>query len=383
MIRHVVFSLILAAACASLSLAEVVEFTSPGFPPSQMDAEGRLTEDWGSLKIVVESDGVTAQGGTVQVVRLEELVPAAVWSCEAGPIRVTATAYRAPVFPSGMDVLTVTLQETAGQDRHVTLKMVVNPAPRVGLSTAQVEKRTVLAIPLETQQLLKLRDWGYTIDTTAMPGWAKPEGECDPAFANIRAGMGGIPIRYRFRVTRRSQANVVLGICESYWDRPQIRPLICLVEGARPMVVDPIDRWGRHQPGTLLFTALDNDGDGWITVTIKPVPGARDQNPILNVIWVFSGDQRPNLARVAKGELNEQALYYVDVGGVRDQPILESQDLSFPVELAANSSKKLTFYVACPGGSVVTPELTACTTESLFQAAKDVWKNWSQSVTAR
>lgn len=216
-----------------------------------------------------------------------------------------------------------------------------------------------------------------------MPGWAKPQGECDPAFANIRAGMGGIPIGYRFRVAPRSQANVVLGFCESHWDRPQIRPLLCLVEGARPLLVDPINQWGRHQPGTLLFTASDTNADGWITVTIKPVPGAHDQNPILNVIWVFPPDKRPNLDRVAKGELNDQALYYVDVGGTKDQPILASQDLRFPMTLPGNGTKELTFCVACPGGSVVTPELTAWTKDDLFRAAKEVWQAWSQSTAAK
>lgn len=383
MIRQVVVLAILCAACGTVCAAEPVEFTSPGFPPSRMDADGRLVEDWGSVKLVIEGEGLNIEKGTVEATRLDETVPAAVWAAAQGPVQVSATAYRAPTFPSGMDVLTVKLLETSGQDRRLTVRLEIEPPPRVGLSTAQVDKRTVLAIPLETQELLELRDWGYTIDTTAMPGWAKPQGECDPAFANIRAGMGGIPIGYRFRVTPRSQANVVLGFCESHWDRPQIRPLLCLVEGARPQLVDPIDRWGRHQPGTLLFTAADTNADGWITVTIKPVPGAHDQNPILNVIWVFPADKRPNLDRVAKGELNDQALYYVDVGGTKDQPILASQDLRFPVALPGNGSKELTFYVACPGGSVITPELTAWTKDDLYRAAKEVWQAWSQSTAAK
>jgi len=348
-----------------------------------MDADGRLVEDWGSVKPVIESEGLILEKGTIQPVRLEETVPAAVWTATLGPVQVTATGYRAPTFPSGMDVLSVRLVETSGQDRRLTLSLQIDPPPRVGLSTAQVDKRTVVAVPLETQELLELRDWGYTIDTTAMPGWAKPQGECDPAFANIRAGMGGIPIGYRFRVAPRTQANVVLGFCESHWDRPQIRPLLCLVEGARPLLVDPIDRWGRHQPGTLLFTASDTNADGWITVTVKPVPGAHDRNPILNVVWVFPADKRPNLDRVAKGQLNDQALYYVDVGGTKDQPILASQDLRFPVALSGNGSKELTFYVACPDGSVVTPELTAWTKDDLFRAAKEVWQAWSQSTARR
>ncbi|NMC21537.1 MAG: hypothetical protein GYA33_14095 [Thermogutta sp.] len=384
MIRHVVLALyLMSAAWATLWAAEPVEFAAPGFPSSRMEADGRLVEDWGSLKLVVEGEGVNVEEATVQAVRLEEIVPAAAWSAGPGPVQVTATAYRAPVFPAGMDVLTVKLVETSGRDRRLALRLEIDPPPRVGLSTAQVDQRTILAIPLETQELLELRDWGYTIDTTPLPSWAKPEGACDPAFANIRAGMGGIPIGYRFRVAPRSQANVVLGICESHWDRPQARPLLCQVEGARPMLVDPIERWGRHQPGVLLFAASDSNGDGWITVAIKPVPGAPDRNPILNVIWVFAGDRRPNLQRVAKGQLNEQALYYVDVGGARDQPILAGQDLRFPVELPANGSKELAFYVACPGGSVVTPEMTAWTPQTLYQAAKEVWQAWPQSTVVK
>jgi len=383
MIRYIALSLVFAVASGMLWAADPVEFTSPGFPPSRLDADGRLVEDWGSVKIVVEGEGFQANQGTVRTVRLEETIPAAAWTSEQGPVQVTITAYRAPVFPAGMDILTVRLQETTGQDRRLTVKLEVDPPATIGLSVAHVDKQAILAIPVETQESLVLNDWGYTVDTTAMPGWAKPEGECDPAFANIRAGMGGIPIGYRFRVPPRSQVNVVLGLCESHWDRPEVRPLICLVEGARPMIVDPISRWGRHQPGVLLFASSDTNGDGWITVTIRPVPGAQDRNPILNVIWVFPGDQRPNLNRVIKGELNNQALYYVDVGGTRDQPILASQDLRFPVELSANGAKELTFYVACPGGSVVIPELTAWTTQGLYRAAKEVWESWSQATASQ
>lgn len=384
MIRHLIFSLIwVGAGCVTTWAADSVEFTSPGFPPSRMEADGRLVEDWGSIKPVVEGEGLNISAGTVRAVHLEDTIPAAVWATEQGPVQVTAVAYRAPVFPAGMDILTVRLQETAGQDRHLTVRLEVDPPAKIGLSVAHVDKRAILALPLETQELLVSRDWGYTVDTTPMPGWAKPEGECDPAFANIRAGMGGIPIGYRFRVAPRTQANIVLGFCESHWDRPEIRPVICLVEGSRPMIVDPIARWGRHKPGVILFTASDNDADGWITVTIRPVPGAQDKNPILNVIWVFPADRRPNLNRVIKGELNDQTLYYVDVGGGRDQPILPSHDLRFPVELSANGTKELTFYVACPGGSVVTPERTAWTTQSLYRAAKEVWQAWAQSTASK
>ncbi len=362
-----------------LTASEPVAISSPGFAPSHFEPEGRLVESWGSVKLRITGEGLQPEETSLRSIMLSECVPAACWTARFGPVLVGATAYRAPIFPGGMDVLCVELEETAGQSRQLTLGLEISPQARTGFSTARVEDRVVLSIPVETQQQLQANDWGYTIDTTPMPGWAKPEGECDPAFANIRAGMGGIPIRYRFRVEPGSKAQVILGICESYHSRLGSRPILCMVEGARPVLVDPLERWGRHKPGVLPFAAADVSGDGWLSLSVQPVAGAPDHNPILNVIWVFPGDERPNLNRVVAGQLSDQARYYVDVGGARDQPAIVTDGMQFPLELVPSGTKRLTFYVACGDGSAVVPELTAWTTEGLYRAAVEVWQAWSRS----
>ena len=367
----------LACCCGALG-AETVGLSSPGLPPSQFHANGVLAEDWGTLTVTLTGDGLAPGEQRLEAVALENVVPAARWSADFGQIRLQVTAYKAPVYPQGMDVLEVQLEETGGEPRSVTLNLQPSAQLGVGLSTARLGNRVVLSIPVETQRFLETRDWGYVIDTTPMPGWAKPEGDCDPGFANIRAGMGGIPIRYRFRVEKGGKVQVVLGLCESFYGQAGIRPLLCEVEGARPLLVDPVARWGQHKPGALLFTASDDDADGWVTITIRPVPGARDRNPILNVVWVFPTNVRLNLNKVISGALNDQARYYVDVGGKKDQPLLLTEGLRFPLELAAGEKRTLTFYVACAGGQAVVPELTAWTPESLFRAAREVWTGWAQ-----
>lgn len=377
MIRQIALWTMLALAGGVALAADSVEFSSPGLPPSRMEASGQLIEDWGQVRWLLKGEGLPQPVAELQAINLDNVVPAARWTATQGNIRLTASAYRAPVFPDGMDVLTLRLENAADAEAKTVLALQITPQAKVGLSLASLDNRPVLAIPQETRASLPTRDWGYTIETTPMPGWAKPLGECDPAFRNIRAGMGGIPIAYRFRVEPRGKVQVVLGLCESHWDRPGIRPIICDVEGARPQIVDPLERWGRHQPGALPFAASDVDGDGWVDVRIKPVPNAADQNPILNVIWVFAADKRPNLARVVKGELNAQVRYYVDVGGQQDQPILAVENLEFPVNLPPRSAKELTFYVACGNGTVVNPDLTAWTVEALYHAACEVWQGWA------
>ena len=356
--------------------AEPIEFSSPGFPPSRMDAEGRLVEDWGVVAVRFGGEGLSAGAVKVEAVPLDGCIPAAQATVDRGPVRMIWTAYRSPIFPAGVDVLTVRLEEKAHQPIQVTLALDLPPAVKIGMTTARIENRIVLSVPRETLALQAVRDWGYCNETTAMPGWAKPEGQADPAFANIRAGMGGVPILYRFKVEPKSQALVALGLCESHYDRPGIRPILCEVEGARPQRVDPIAQWGRHKPGVLLFQARDVDGNGQLELAVRPVPGAQDRNPILNVVWVFPAGKTPNTAKLIAGQLNASAKYYVDVGGQNDQCFYQVGKLEYPVALPADGVKELTFLVACPGGSAPAPETTAWTAETLRQAARQVWQAW-------
>lgn len=356
--------------------AEPVEFSSPGFPPSRMDAEGRLVEDWGAVAVRLHGQRLGQGAVKVEAVQLDGCIPAAQATKDYGQAQMICTAFRSPIFPAGVDVLTVRLEEKAHQLIQVTLALELPPGVKIGMTTAWIDKRIVLSVPLETLSLLPVRDWGYCNQTTPMPGWAKPEGGVDPAFANIRAGMGGIPILYRFKIEPKGQVLVALGLCESHYDRPGIRPILCEVEGARPQRVDPIAQWGRHKPGVLLFRAQDLDGNGQLEVAVRPVPGAQDRNPILNVIWVFPAGKTPNTAKLIAGQLNASPKYYVDVGGQNDQCFYQVGKLEYPIQLPADGVKELTFLVACAGSSAPVPETTAWTLDTLRRAARQVWQAW-------
>lgn len=353
-----------------------VQFQSPGLPPSQMDAAGRLVEDWGTVGVRLSGAGVTDGSPTVESARLDNLIPAARATAARGAVRLVTTAFRAPVHPAGVDVLSVRVEEAQGRPAKLTLALDVPKNVRLGLRTARLGGRVVLTLADEALQAREVAEWGVCDESVALPGWAKPAVKCDPAFRNIRAGMGGVPIRYRFRVTPRSEALVVLGMCESHWDRAQQRPMVCRVEGADPLEVDPIARWGRHKPGVLVFRARDENADGRLEIAVRAAPGAKDRNPILNAIWIFPPGEIPNLGQVASGTLNAKALRYVDVGGPGDQSIYPPGKLEYQLSLPAGGSKELVFFVACQGGSAPIPEISPWTAETLRRAAVEVARDW-------
>jgi len=355
-----------------------VSFHSPGFAASQRDAVGRLVEDWGAVGVKLTGQGVTDGPVTVEATHLDGLIPAARAVADRGAVRLIATAFRAPVHPSGVDVLTVRIEEAKGRPAQVTVALDVPKSVRLGLRTARVAGRAVLTLADEALQAREVADWGSCDESVAMPGWAKPAVKCDPAFRNIRAGMGGVPIRYRFRVAPRGEALVVLGVCESHWDRAGQRPLVCRVEGADPVEVDPIAKWGRHKPGALAFRASDENGDGRLEISVRAAPGAKDRNPILNAIWIFPPGQVPNLGKVVAGALSAKALRYVDVGGKLDQSIYAPGKMECQLSLPAGGSQELVFFVACAGSSAPIPEVSPWTAETLRRAAREVARDWRE-----
>lgn len=354
-----------------------VAFTSPGLAPTRMDDQGRLVEDWGTIAVNVGGAGLPSTAPvTLQGIRLDGLIPAAQAQCQQGSIGLTLTAFRAAVWPSGLDVLTVRLEETAGQETPVQLSLALPETVRVGLKTVTLGGRAVVGLPAGTKVSQATREWGWADDAVALPGWARPAVECDPAFQNIRAGMDGVPILYHFKVDPKAKVKVVLGFCESFWAQPGQRPVICQVEGAPAQEVDPLARWGQHRPGAILFAASDANGDGTLDVSVLPKPGAPDQNPILNAIWLFPADASPNLEQVIAGKLNAVASRYVSVGGSNDQSFYAGGRVEYALNLPAHGTQELTFLVACPGSSVPPPDQTAWTPEKLRQSAAAVWRDW-------
>ena len=377
-IEHIVLALALGLP-ASGQEPEGVSFGSPGLPDSRMDAQGRLVEDWGMLGLRLEGEGLDA-AGPVEVARIEldELIPAARAAWRSGPVGISLTAWRAPVWPGGVDVLTARLFHPEGEAVQFELVLDLPEGVRVGERTATLGGRTVLAFPSRPQLSQELREWGHCDEATDLPGWARPEPGFDPAFANIRAGLGGVPILYRFAVEPAETVEVVLGFCESHWSAPGSRTLTCKVEGSPAEEVDPLARWGRHRPGGVLLEGRDGDGDGRVDVLVLGAPDSPDENPILNALWLFEPGRELDVEQVVAGRLNALARRYVDVGGERDQSIRPPGKLSFPVALKAGGELELSFLAACPGGSAPRPEESAWTPVSLRRAAREVWKDWKE-----
>jgi len=361
----------LAAAAADVVLA------SPGLPPSRLDDQGRLVEDWGAVGIRLSGQGLPSSPAiTVKSTTLDQHVPAAEARLEQGPVTCTLTAFRAPVWPGGLDVLTVSLEGTGGRELACTLALDLPPTVRVGAKTVMQGGRPVLVFPGTAQISQETRDWGYHDDAVSLPGWARLEAGGDPAFRNIRAGMGGVPIEYRFKVEPKASFNVVLGFCESHWASSGQRPVVCQVEGAPVEEVDPLARWGQHQPGVVLFGASDANGDGFLDLVARPKAGAPDTNPILNVIWILPPGPAPSLDRVLLGQMNSQAIRYVDVGGERDQSLHSGGRVEYAITVPVQGREELTFLVACPGGSAPLPNQNAWTLERLRRSAAEVWRDW-------
>jgi hypothetical protein len=356
-----------------------VPLTSPGLAPSQMDAQGRLVEDWGAVSVRLLGEGMPERAEiAVRGVRLDNLIPGVEAQAQYGAVALTLTAFRAPVWPSGLDVLTVRVQETAGKEARFRMVLDLPTGAQVASSLVRINGRAVIALPESATADQPMRDWGYDDDSLAMPGWARPERACDPAFRNIRAGMNGVPIRYRFAVASKARFNVVLGLCESHWSQSGQRPVVLKVEGAPTQEVDPLARWGRHIPGALLFEGKDENGDGVLEVQALPRLGSPDTNPILNVIWLFPPGEGLNLEQVIAGKLNALAVRYVDVGGANDQSLYAGGSAEYAVTLPPNGAKEWTFLVASPGASVPSWERSDWTLAKLRRAAAQVWREWKE-----
>ena len=346
---------------------------SPDMAPSRVDADGVVHEDWGTAAVLLEEPaGIRVTGQVYEAAP----VPTVVTSKAAGSIVLTETVYRAPLWPSAADVLTARIENTGSEAESVRLRLALSDNVSTGEYLGVLGGRPVVGLLAKMGPRVRTRAWGCSGGVSPLPGWAKPNAACDPAFHNISAGMGGVPIEYAFAVPDGQKRTVFLGFCESHWSVSGHRPLKVSVEGAPETEVDPIGRWGQHGPGCLEFEAFDHDGDGYLNVVISPHPNATDKNTILNVIWVFESGVSADAAQVLRGELTDQAAYYVDVGGQKDQPLYEGGPVAYDLDVAAGEAKTLAFVLACPGGHVPNPQNMAWTLEAMRKAADDVWRDW-------
>ena len=350
-----------------------VELSSPGFPASKVADDGSLIEPWGTIRLHV----VEPEGAAVASHRLEQSpMPVAITSVKAGSVTLTQSAYRAPIWPYGVDVLEASLCNTADAPAKVQLEMVVPDNMELGETAGTIKGRPSLALPANLSPVREEREWGCAGGVSALRGWGRPNTKCDPAFRNISAGMGGVPITYRFAVEPGAKRTIVLGFCESHHPSPGLRPVVACVEGANKQSIDPVETWGQHVPGVVRFDAKDADRDGRLQVTVAPHPAASDHNTILNVLWVFAPNVPIDEGALIAGRLNDQAERYVDVGGENDQGLYKPGNLKYVFQLQPKEQREFFFLLASPGcRSLPDLSLGVWNTASLRKAAADVWRD--------
>lgn len=347
---------------------------SPFAKASTVNPDGSIKEDWGEVGIELIDFCPKSRVGQEY-----EFAPGPVVTTQwvSRPISVTQEVFRAPTWPHPVDVMRLTFCNQSPTPADAGFRVVMPEGSQAGETVGVLNGRHVLGLPTNVKPVRKSKGtWGGHGGVVPMPGWAKPAVECDPAFRNIVAGMGGVPILYSFSVSPGEERNVILGFCESFHADAARRPLAAFVEGVPRTDVNPISQWGQHQPGCVWFNARDIDGNGRITIRIVCHERASDHNPILNVLWVFPKDVSVNVQDVLLGKMANKAELYVDIGGQNDQLLFQEQDLDYQLSLAPQETKSLLFLLSTSeGGNVPNPANMVWTYETLQKAAADVWSD--------
>ena len=132
-----------------LVAAESIPIRTPGLPPSSLDAECCLIEDWGAVRVRLSGDRIVDGTARLQLVQSDEGIPVARATADRGGVRLTTSVYRAPIFPAGVDVLEVQIDEIQGQACELTLVLELPPGTAAGSRSVSLGGRTVLVLPEE------------------------------------------------------------------------------------------------------------------------------------------------------------------------------------------------------------------------------------------
>jgi len=136
--------------------------------------------------------------------------------------------------------------------------------------------------------------------------WAKPPAALDPSLKHIAIhNRGGI--QYEFAVPAGASRRVALALCEGWWSETGKRVQVLRVEGAEPKTVDTVADIGRNKAAAFWFDAKDANGDGNIEIAVEAAPEGADKHVILNGLWVFAADQKPDSEALLSGKLNALA----------------------------------------------------------------------------
>ena len=207
--RHEIFDSFTLCWMVSWSLlavaAESIPISSPGLPESHAGCGGTFDRRLGSRPGQTQREHVVDGPLRLESIRLDQVIPAAQAVSDRGSVRLTCTVYRAPAFPAGVDVLQVRARRDPGQPG--------SGDPVAGTAAGNVCQR-LAAWPSAAGPCWSCPARSSTISRCGVglrrrsDGAARlgaPAGACDPAFRNIRAGMGGVPIVYRFAIAPGGQ----------------------------------------------------------------------------------------------------------------------------------------------------------------------------------
>ena len=137
--------------------------------------------------------------------------------------------------------------------------------------------------------------------------WAKPPAGLDASLRHIAVHTGG-SIQYELAVPAGATRRVALALCEGWWKETGHRVQVLRVEGAEPKTVDTVADIGQNKAAAFWFDARDANGDGKIEIAVEAAPQAADKNTILNGLWVFPAEAKPDSGALLAGQLNSVAL---------------------------------------------------------------------------
>ncbi len=225
-------------------------------------------------------------------------------------------------FGPGPYTIPLTEVQVGAKEREYTLIRQILPDPRVPIVDAEFRsssggmRQTVFAVPLGKKGVIsshpkpavqRLLGWNGTI------GWAIPPAGTDPAFRNAAWGVNR-PILYRVPVRRGGEKLVALGICEPYKWGPGTRILDLRVEGAPPVIFDPLEEGKKGEPQVIMMHGRDENGDGRLSVEAHAALSSPDPNPFLNAFWIFPTDAVVEPGDLISGRRSGEAELYFDCG---------------------------------------------------------------------
>lgn len=184
-------------------------------------------------------------------------------------------------------------------------------ATRLGAGDLEISWETVAAAPdgeLETAYALQRQGGEETIT-----GWDGPrvprtkrdfagDPECPPEFRDAAwAGDGGA-IVYEWKVSPGGSGTFAAGFAEGAVREPGRRILRIEADGAPPVEVDPVARFGFGVPGLVRLPVRDGDGDGCIRIRVQAAPESPERGAFLSALWGFQGGEPPGDETILAGD---------------------------------------------------------------------------------